>query len=392
MIRNTSVRILKITLLILLWVVYDVSAQFSQGTVSPCAVANETSPTCPFAFGAVVPWTNPSNTMISNDTYATHNHCNCCDEQTPCLFATDFPFTIPLGATINGIEVHIEKHRSGPVGEYVEDNGLFLVKGGNVAGGDRAEGISTGQPWGTNNWSMTDAVTTYGSPIDLWDTTWTPADINASNFGVAFSSINYTLCNTDMMSFVDHISITVYCTLDPNVPFTASFTTSSTCFGDTVNFIDNSSGGPASWNWDFGDGNTATSQNPIHSYTAEGTYPVKLRIDKGCLSDSITSSVVIATCIPPDTTTAVFIPNTFSPNGDGFNDLFVVRGSNITEIQLAVYNRWGEKVFETDDVTTGWDGKYKSKQVVTGIFIYHLNGKFIDGKPFSKQGAITIIK
>ncbi len=89
---------------------------------------------------------------------------------------------------------------------------------------------------------------------------------------------------------------------------------------------------------------------------------------------------------------SVFVPNIFSPNGDGYNDVLFVRGKGIAEMQFIVYNRWGEKVFETADVNTGWNGTYKGEPVNLAVFVYALKGKFKNGKSIDEKGNFTLIR
>jgi gliding motility-associated-like protein len=95
-----------------------------------------------------------------------------------------------------------------------------------------------------------------------------------------------------------------------------------------------------------------------------------------------------AGCIDND----VFVPNTFTPNGDGKNDILFVRGLKVDEIYFAVYNRWGEKVFETNDKTKGWDGIYKSRPADVGVFGWYLKVKCINGEENFKKGNVTLIR
>jgi gliding motility-associated-like protein len=88
----------------------------------------------------------------------------------------------------------------------------------------------------------------------------------------------------------------------------------------------------------------------------------------------------------------LFIPDAFSPNGDGKNDNLFVRGNNIQELYFAVYDRWGEKVFETTDKNNGWDGTYKGKQLNGAVFVYYCKGKYTDGTAFNLKGDITLIR
>ena len=89
----------------------------------------------------------------------------------------------------------------------------------------------------------------------------------------------------------------------------------------------------------------------------------------------------------------LFIPNIFSPNGDGSNDMFYVRGAGFSEFQLIIYNRWGEKVFETEDNSKGWDGTFNEKFVNPGVFVYYIFAKYaLDDTEVTKKGNITLIK
>lgn len=88
----------------------------------------------------------------------------------------------------------------------------------------------------------------------------------------------------------------------------------------------------------------------------------------------------------------VFVPNTFTPNNDSKNDVLYVRGIKVTDLYFAVYNRWGELVFETTDKTQGWDGTYKNKNVDVGVFGWYLRVKCINGEETIKKGNVTLMR
>jgi len=96
--------------------------------------------------------------------------------------------------------------------------------------------------------------------------------------------------------------------------------------------------------------------------------------------------------IKSEVATQLFIPEAFSPNNDGHNDILYVRGKGIQFLQFAVYDRWGEKVFESDDITKGWDGTYKGVKLSTGVFNYYVKAIYYDGTKVEKKGDVTLFK
>jgi gliding motility-associated-like protein len=88
----------------------------------------------------------------------------------------------------------------------------------------------------------------------------------------------------------------------------------------------------------------------------------------------------------------IFVPNAFSPNGDGINDVLYVRSIYAEEVYFVVFNRWGEKVFETNDITIGWNGIYKGRDADPGVFDYYLEVKCFNQVYFKKKGNITLIR
>ena len=320
----------------------------------------------------------------------------------------------------------------------------------------------------------------------------------------------------------------------------AEFSNTGTCVGIAINFTDTSSVLPniSSWSWNFGDpasgiANTATSQNPSHTYASPGTYTMTFIVSDNCSSDTIrkmvyvipqgnfsndstlsicagetlqltanggdsylwssgqtTSAIAITplanisysvnistvcgngaltysiivgsvpvadagidatisigasvtlagsgggayswlpstglSCIycsnpeanPGQTTTYIltvtnaegctdtdtvivtvdnncgdiFVPNSFSPNGDVQNDVLYVFGNCITEMNFTITNRWGEVVFETMDQKIGWNGVYHDKQMDTAIFIYELKATLLNGEQVSKKGNVSLIR
>lgn len=95
---------------------------------------------------------------------------------------------------------------------------------------------------------------------------------------------------------------------------------------------------------------------------------------------------------PPTTENYLFIPNAFSPNGDGNNDVLFVRGKNIQDVNLSVYDRWGRRVFQTNNIIDGWDGKYNGEEMENGVFVYYLFVSYTDGKTEVKKGNVSLIK
>lgn len=97
---------------------------------------------------------------------------------------------------------------------------------------------------------------------------------------------------------------------------------------------------------------------------------------------------------PPDTSgnQHVYVPNIFSPNGDGNNDVLWVRGEDVTEMQFRIYNRWGCQVFESRDISSGWDGTYQGKAAEQGVFFYTLSITFRRGEQRSITGNVTLIR
>jgi gliding motility-associated-like protein len=93
-------------------------------------------------------------------------------------------------------------------------------------------------------------------------------------------------------------------------------------------------------------------------------------------------------CIEP----FVFIPNAFSPNGDGNNDILYVRGNYIENMIFRVYNRWGEMVFESKDKNVGWDGVFKGKLCEPDVYDYYLDVECVGGFTNLITGNVTIVR
>lgn len=104
--------------------------------------------------------------------------------------------------------------------------------------------------------------------------------------------------------------------------------------------------------------------------------------------DSVTVKVHELVCDDPD----IFVPDAFTPNGDGSNDVLLVRGRHITKMEFRVFDRWGELVFATEDQAEGWDGTYKGKPVDPAVYVYWLTATCADGQEYFGKGNVTVIR
>jgi hypothetical protein len=151
-------------------------------------------------------WSNKSDIYTSNDAYAEAKVED--GEYTKYLVAKGFGFTIPAGDVIDGIEVTME--RKGTTGN-IKDKSIRLVKGASVVGDDKASAAA---------WPAADVSVTYGTPSDLWGTTWTPAEINDPDFGVAISAEKFG-GSGEKTAYVDHVVIKVTYSTPLPVTFTS---------------------------------------------------------------------------------------------------------------------------------------------------------------------------
>lgn len=117
---------------------------------------------------------------------------------------------------------------------------------------------------------------------------------------------------------------------------------------------------------------------------AIGTYSVTVTDAQGC---SRAAEVVIQA-----KENALYIPNAFSPNNDGINDDFNFYGTNLKEIYVAIYNRWGEKIFESNTMNKRWDGRFNNKIEQVGAYAYYIVATFQDGTQQIRKGNVTLMK
>lgn len=138
---------------------------------------------------------------------------------------------------------------------------------------------------------------------------------------------------------------------------------------------------------DFGDGHTSFEFSPQHAYGDTGWYDVSLIVVNsfGC-RDSAYDKVYIA----PITT--FFIPNAFTPNNDGHNEEFDIKGINIINYTLMIHDRWGELIYEGEN--HGWDGRVKGKSVQAkqDVYVYTVVAKDVFGKMHKMVGHVTLVR
>lgn len=244
------------------------------------------------------------------------------------------------------------------------------------------------------------------------------------------------------------------------------------CAPVVVDFTDNSSSG-TNWQWDFGDGNTSTQQNPTNTYILPGSYDVTLivSVGGGC-ADTITipnavtvdpqptaglgalSSTVselnpevtfsdlssggtncilyfgdgdsAVTCnfgslahdyanagiytamyvvmnangcadtayitVIVEEESTIYIPNAFTPNGNGNNDHFLAYGTKVDNFDMMVFDRWGNLLFESKDILKGWDGTYNNNLCQEDVYVWRITYSDTHGKKYKMVGSVSLIR
>lgn len=317
------------------------------------------------------------------------------------------------------------------------------------------------------NISFTDLSTnTYGS-INQWNWDFGGSSTSSAQHPTfAFPSPGNIPVRLTVSSEHGCIDDTLQMLVIENRPI-ARFENDNLCLNQPVQFTDRSTttfGNISSWQWQFGDGGLASIQNPQHTYTREGDFPVSLIVTTqyGCVSDpanlsaairkvkafagndtivlvnepvqlsgaggvvyqwspayllnnaGISNPIAVLTndqVFSMEVTTAqgckgsdnmkvtvvsnydIFVPTGFTPNNDGKNDILRPHPYGIKQLNyFTVYNRWGQVVFSTKQIGTGWDGQVNSILQDAGVYVWMINATDMKGRVITKKGTTLLIR
>ena len=118
-----------------------------------------------------------------------------------------------------------------------------------------------------------------------------------------------------------------------------------------------------------------------------GTYKVVYTFGNSACTDTTSTIITIKTI-----NNNIFIPNTFTPDGDGKNDVFVVYGNSIASLKMMVYNQWGQLIFTSNSQSIGWDGMSNGKLQPVGVYLYLAQIILQDGTVQNRKGMVNLIR
>ncbi|MEI8136537.1 MAG: T9SS type B sorting domain-containing protein, partial [Bacteroidota bacterium] len=219
--------------------------------------------------------------------------------------------------------------------------------------------------------------------------------INGQNF--SGSTLNYCITQAGRYSiavnFVDDngcpnsktYTVTAYPIPSANFEFSPLNPTESI---DEVIFSDVSKGDSINnWSWYFvnNSGHPNFSQNASYTFPEAGTYPIALIVKNkwGC-TDTVVKPITVGEDF------SFYVPNALTPNGDGINDTFFPKGHGIVKYDLAIFDRWGEKLFSTSDFFQGWDGTFKGEDCKNDVYVWKINVTMPNSKVKKYNGHVTI--
>jgi gliding motility-associated-like protein len=150
-------------------------------------------------------------------------------------------------------------------------------------------------------------------------------------------------------------------------------------------------GGPSGYTYSWTPASSlsnANSANPVASPGENTIYTLTITDGECTASDTVSIRVLNLICGPPN----IYVPNAFTPNDDDKNEKLYVRGVNLTEVHLVIFDRWGEMVFESRSLQDGWDATFKGKPVDPDVFVYYLEAVCAGGEEYFEEGNVTVIR
>ncbi|MFZ5554062.1 MAG: choice-of-anchor L domain-containing protein [Bacteroidota bacterium] len=239
----------------------------------------------------------------------------------------------------------------------------------------------------TNNTTGTGTATWYidGVAASNSTTTFTNSFTQAGCYDITLQLTSAAGCTsastqTDMVCAYDY----------PVADFTWG-PTDATVLNPAINFV-NQSQGATSYTWDFAGLGTSTAANPSFTFpnTGAGSYEVCLNVSnaQGCMDSTCQFILIYDEFL-------VYVPNTFTPDGDGINDIFlpIVSGHDPLSYELMIFNRWGELIFESYFNQTGWDGTHKATASKQDVYVWKLKVKKLNnGELKTYYGHVTLLR
>jgi len=226
----------------------------------------------------------------------------------------------------------------------------------------------------------------------LWLTTPVQSAPTATGLGAG----TYTVIVTDANGCTQQQSIAVGGGMMPVADFFSNPTDVVSLLDPIVVFMDGSTGNPTIWSWNFGDtisgsNNVSSLQYPSHVYSDTGIYCITLAISDptGICADTIVK------CLRVEAPYTFYIPSAFTPNNDGWNDMFMGEGTYIRTFNIMIFDRWGNKIFESNDINKGWNGKVKSQTgslVQEDVYVYKVEITDAYNAQHKYIGRVTMLK
>lgn len=211
---------------------------------------------------------------------------------------------------------------------------------------------------------------------------YTNTSLGVDNYSIYYQATSDKGCKSDTI-------MPGYVTVYPAVYADFSSSPDDIYITDPVANFDDKSLVPNQWLWDFGDGAQSTLTNPTHQYPDTGSYLVTLFVENqyGC-TDTIRKWVEVK----PEV--FFYVPNTFTPNGDGANDMFAPLGYGIVDKDyiMYIYDRWGELIFETHNLFEGWDGTVKGDDVQIDTYVVRIHYTDVLGEQHRYLGHVNVLR
>lgn len=220
--------------------------------------------------------------------------------------------------------------------------------------------------------TLSDNSTINGAAITEW--LWNVESIGtATTPGGTFcfndpGTYDVTLTVTTVDGCTATLTIPNYLTVYPNPTADFMYTPQEITEFDPLVIFGNTSAGGSDYLWDFGDGNSSTTESPTHLYGDTGTYCITLLTStvNGC-TDTVTHCLYVA----PEFN--VFIPNSFTANEDGLNEIWSVVGRGVKTFEARIFDRWGEELYYLDNIDKGWNGTRQNGNLCPqGVYVYRV--------------------